>query len=357
MQRGGKLLGKGRYGCAFSPPLLCKGDKKYNGRSVGKLTEKHDGAQELGITFLLKKQLSNPEQYFILIEDSCSVKPRAQQKERDLSKCESASKMNEMVQLVMPFGGRPLFLVPRLTSSLDFFKVAQHLLEAGTMLLVARVVHYDLHQMNVLIQRGMPRIIDFGMAWQPEALSLSNVHQLELVATPESVHQTPEHTAMFAIQSEMTLNHICALMADKKDILNLIYRSLGIPVQKQLEQLKEFCLTSISFHERDWYTFQTTYWMKFDAWAIGAILLSVFSDLLVMDPNFERDPRVGERLKTTMDVCRGLLQTDPGKRLDAAEALEKFAPDSEVLQEPKVQDWLAKQKAVRAELEKKIGVY
>ena len=225
------------------------------------------------------------------------------------------------------------------------------------MLLMAGIVHYDLHQMNVLVQKGVPRLIDFGMAWQPNALSLANVHLLERVATPEATHQTPEHTAMFAIQEDMTLNHICALMADKKDILNLIYRALGTPVEKQMNELKRFCTTSISFREHDWYTFQTTYWMKFDAWALGTILLSVFSDLLVSDPAFERNPQVGERLKTTIDVCRGLLQTDPGKRLDAAEALEKFAPESVVLEEPNVQDWLAKQKATRAELEKKIGVF
>ena len=354
-QHGGKLLGKGRYGCAFSPPLICKGKKQHNHRSVGKVTEKMDGTQELGITFLLKKQLSNPERYFILIEDSCIPKPRAQQKDRDLQKCDSAENFKGTIQLIMPFGGKPLFLLPRRADQLHFFKLAQHLLEAGTMLLVARVVHYDLHQMNILVQNSTPRLIDFGMAWQPEAITLANVHLLERVASPEAVHQTPEHTVMFAIQDEMTLNHILALMADKKDILNLIYRAIGTPVEKQLEELKRFCLSSISFSERDWYTFQTTYWMKFDAWAIGAALLSVFSDLLVLDPNFERDPQVGDRLKTTMDVFKGLLQTDPGKRLDAAEALEKFAPDSQVLQEPKVQEWLTKQKALRAELERKIG--
>ena len=42
MLRGGSLLGSGTYGCIFTPPLLCKDDKKTTKTSLGKITEPVD---------------------------------------------------------------------------------------------------------------------------------------------------------------------------------------------------------------------------------------------------------------------------------------------------------------------------
>jgi len=56
-----------------------------------------------------------------------------------------------------------------------------------------------------------------------------------------------------------------------------------------------------------------------------------------------------------LECAQGLCCMDPGKRLDASEALERIAPNSTILQNPEVAAWLLKQKKLRSELLKKIG--
>ena len=61
------------------------------------------------------------------------------------------------------------------------------------------------------------------------------------------------------------------------------------------------------------------------------------------------------RYTTFLNAVLGLCTMDPGRRLDAAEALELLAPTSKILELPEVKTWLATQKKIRQELVRKIG--
>jgi hypothetical protein len=84
----------------------------------------------------------------------------------------------------------------------------------------------------------------------------------------------------------------------------------------------------------DWLAFNKTYWPKFDAWAIGRILLRLYS-LIVYDRAFKDDARA-YMYKT---VLVGLLEANPRRRLNAAQALRLWAPESALLKTEGVRKW------------------
>ena len=111
--KGGALLGQGVYGCAFSPPLKCRGKpvatKNIVERRVGKVTTDFDAYWESRITEYLKE---NPlaANYFILTEEICQPDVRSAQTEPQLAECSAITgkRLTSYKQISMSFGGKAL---------------------------------------------------------------------------------------------------------------------------------------------------------------------------------------------------------------------------------------------------------
>lgn len=352
-QQGGKLLGQGVYGCAFDPPLLCKKSLTKNGHKVGKLIFTEDAEHEVSISQILK-QIPEANKYFVIIEDICDVKPKKDQTDPDLKHCLPAKKIafEQLKQVVMPFGGKPLYNVPRRFASLDYFGFAQHLLEAGTLLLTKQIVHGDLHTKNILMETPKEcRLIDFGLAWSPKTLTLANVRTLDRMFNPAIAQEPPELSVWNGLLDGLTLNQTLARIEDQKPGIQLSSKVFNQPIQDLMRYLRRFVETSWSFQEDNRYSFYKLYWAKVDAWGIGNILLSLFVELS-MDPAFEQQEGYQRKLEKVLKVCKGLMMMDPGLRWDCAEALEAWEPNSAVLQHPEVQNWLRREKDTRQQMEK-----
>jgi hypothetical protein len=80
-------------------------------------------------------------------------------------------------------------------------------------------------------------------------------------------------------------------------------------------------------------------------------MLTSFTNILYNEGQIDET-----QFKNVVGCILGLCSMDPGKRLDAAEALEIFAPNSKILALPEVQAWLKNQREIRKSLENKIGV-
>jgi hypothetical protein len=358
-QEGGKLLGEGSYGCVFDKPLKCVVKKKgervrssTKARNVGKITTPEEAYLEFSMTEHMR-QVPNADNYFVLINEVCTPMSRANQTEPDLKKCEMLKDIpiTETRQLTMPFAGRPLLFVPRNIKSLDFFSIGQQLLEAGALLLTSGVVHGDLHWMNIMIQKPKKmKIIDFGVAWRPEALTLSNVYELRRVFTPESI-LSPDFIYVSGIQSKLSERTTLESIEKKTITLTFIEKVFGISKRGQINSLERFVHSSKAIREQNWFFYYKLYWSKMDAWMIGIVLTALYIDLS-MDPEFEELPEYKTKSRTCLKALEGLVKMDAGIRFDAIEALEIWAPDSPVLKQKEVVDWLQEQKKVRAGLEK-----
>ena len=360
IQQGGKLLGQGVYGCAFDPPLKCVTRKTgivktKAGRKVGKITKHTDAQTEFGISQTLQN-IPNADKYFTLIEEICTPLSRTKQTEPDLKKCEpiKGQPLPSMLQVIMPFAGKPLRLVPHRTKTIQYFKFGQHILEAGALLLVGGVVHGDLHSMNIMVDSPTTaKFIDFGLAWRPEALTLANLPKLYRTFNPSINQEPPELSMINGYLAQLDEQLIFDRIQEEKRTVLLLSKIYGTSQKQQIQSLKRFVKGSWSFQHRNWFSFYSLYWSKIDAWALGNALLTLFVDL-VMDPLFEKTDEFKAKGESSLITIKGLCQMDPSKRLDAAEALVLWAPDSKVLQEPGVVKWLEEKRRIRLELEKLI---
>ena len=351
-QVGGKLLGQGVYGCAFNPPLNCviqkKGVSENKKTKVGKLTWPEYSENEVFISQILKDVPHN-KKYFILIENSCVPDVKTKQTEKDLKSCTFTREIDlkETVQLIMPFGGKPLFTVPKNIRNIQFFDLFQHLLEAGALLIKKRVVHNDLHVMNILLDTPTSaRIIDFGMAWLPDGLTLANLSGLYRVYNPRIAVEPPEVSYLNGVLEKINPELIFANIHDQKLPLHLVKAVFGIPIEEQIGELKKFIQTSWSMQQENWYSFFKLYWASIDAWGIGISMLTLFVDL-TMDPRFEESSVYVEKSVMTLKTLLGMCSCDPGKRLDCVEALKLVAPKSPILQDKDIQAHLLEKEKLR----------
>lgn len=369
-QIGGKLLGQGLYGCVFDKPLACKtgtnrdvnGKQKSNGKakakgtnkpSVGKLSFSHTifPENELLVGDVLSK-LPNYDSYFIVATEQCTPKPRAKQTEPDLGKCEVAQStpLPSMTQLIMPMGGKPLRLVPMTMANIDLFGMIQHLLEAGTLLLTKRIVHADLHMMNILVDTpSQARFIDFGLSWGPDYLTYSNVGLLDRQFNPAITQEPPEVSYIQGLLDNLPPRVVLGRIEDQKLVLKLVAQFFGRSKAGQMARLRRFLAESESFVQFNRYSYYKLYWSKNDAWAIGTVCMILLADILSMTDIIET-AAYRERHAVLEKVILGLLDLDASVRFDAAEALELFAPSSSILQLPTVKEWLREQHKQRNEL-------
>jgi serine/threonine protein kinase len=353
MQEGGRLLGQGIYGCAFDPPLICKDGRKMDANKVGKITSKDEADNEMGVSRAIRNVIPNATKYYILVEDSCIVAPRSKQKEKELSSCNAISgvKIPTMTQITMPFGGKPLRIVPK-TIQFEFFNFAKHLLEGSALLVANGIVHGDLHTMNILIDTpSTGKFIDFGLAWNHLSLTLANVSILDRVFNPAINQEPPEVSTLNGYLDNIPFETILARISDEKVGIILLSKVYAIPVDTLMNQLKTFIRESWSLKNKNRYSFYKLYWSKIDCWGIGMMLLSVFIEM-TMDDRFETTPAYLEKSDQLLEICKEMCRMDPALRMDAAEALEIYAPESDVLREPAVMSWLQLQKEQREQLGK-----
>jgi serine/threonine protein kinase len=172
IQTGGKMLGEGAYGCVFAGPVLkCKGDsvaklpkntQVKDGMPLTKITIKSEADDEFSIAKQIQK-IPLWKNYFLVAESICEPAPKQEQiQECDIIK---GKELNKYRVLTSSYGG-----VPIVSYKLNFYKnsfedIFKHLLEAGALLALFGVVHWDLHLGNILVDSAaVPRIIDFNLA-------------------------------------------------------------------------------------------------------------------------------------------------------------------------------------------------
>lgn len=370
---GGRLLGAGTYGCAFTPPLLCKDNTKRRFGKVGKITPDVLAEQEILVANRIRK-VPLAKNYFLLPEpESCELAPEKKQKDPAIEECkdqfedhDSELDLGEMKQLIEPFGGAvPFYIyvdsVTKNPKSLDFIPFMRHMLEAGSVLLLARVCHFDLHPGNLLVDnRKTVRILDFGLSFPADTIGDTVVDGrwkrlrfgFEADAAHPSIHnsEAPELTIMNALhRNEYTLENAVKLTVVGKPIFKDMETYLGKSREQSMKESLEFWRTSTYARKRNYVMLWKTYWPGFDSWSIACLLLNTLQVLLYR-PDF-LETETGRRMKIIQSTLLRMLEPSPRERLDCIEALAMFDPGNPWLARFG-QKWLDSRKQQRASLGK-----
>jgi len=356
--RGGALIGEGVYGCAFTPPLKCRGKPKNPTnlvkRRVGKLTNDYDAYWETTITTRLAQQ-ALAKNYFILIEESCIPDKRNEQDEAELGECKAIQgrKIKSFKQITMPYGGISLTMAQINMAKFDIMSFTQHLLEAGALLLLSGIVHSDLHTSNIVLDEfQVPRLIDFGMAIIPETLDKNSFEFLRRQPDFQFNQEPPEMSYFWAAAAGVTDAETPYDIVNDKKIFKDIQGVLEN--RSPATEIEIFVSKSKAIQQKDGISLIKTYWPQYDAWSIGVVLVQLLRSL-TMYREFQQNPTYANNKEVLEKVLMGLTEASPMKRIDAIEALSILmagggaASESFVLTEL-AGEWLKQRRQQRASL-------
>lgn len=325
---GGKLLDKGGYSCIFDPPLRCKGSKtmKSHGHMISKLMTNEDSETEWKISELIRK-IPLWKNYFAVSESICEL--GLNQVDGDLkTKCELIKYINpsQLRILQMPYAGKPLQNYT-LRSDFNLMAFMTHILEAGALLVLNNVIHFDLHVGNILINNnGVPRIIDFNLS----LLSNKSVSVSELsYRFSRNFHltqQPPDYTVLLGIEQGKNIDMMISQI-ENKNIISYIKSIIGIHPSIIRKDIKNLILNPyIAKGDIDkWFN---QYWTKIDSWAIGTYFIVMLKKYGIL-------PQIGGAYQIHHSKLKKLLQNlcaiNPNERWDCVQALYYMNPNSIVI--------------------------
>ena len=344
---GGAIIGQGTYGCAVRPPFLCHGQARASRKDqgkVGKVTLESDAETEREISKVLRKE-KLWKNYFILVEDK-ECQPIKEKHLEDWSGCTvfKQHKPKELRQVISPFGGKSFTTLSNFdlkSPKFKFLKFVTHILEAGALLALRNVCHFDIHKGNILIDKyNVPRLIDFGMSFQGRKIDSDILNDRWKIFDPQYDSEPPEVTIITGVRKGMKLEEAVHLTTLKKPIFKQTVKEHWSKYDTIEKELLKFFKYSISYKNSDWTSFFRIYWPKFDAFAIGALIAYLY-EFNVLSNEFTS---VGQTIQLS-DIIRKLIDPNPQTRYDCVEALSMWDPDNAALSRGKL--WIQQRKSER----------
>jgi serine/threonine protein kinase len=322
-----KLVQEGTYGCVVKPPLPCA-KTKAGKNNVGKIIRKTNTDIELSIATLVMGIQGWEDYYVINVEDDCTTRNFAKLRETYSKQCRVYidSENSELTQLISPFSGTPVYRLDMITiKNFDYMASFKHLLRGVAKLNNQGICHFDLHENNVLVNNnGVMRIIDFGSAFLGDEVNESVARRHIYDFSPKFPPQPPEVTVQNGLYTGMNFENAMIQAIRQKRVYIIANKLLGLDPKVSLEELKDFWSYHPwdSYHKEGWVPFFKEHWRSWDSWAVGVMFLNLleksFSNYNFVNTIWKEDSLV---IRT---VLKGLLHSDPTKRLTAEEALKLF---------------------------------
>jgi hypothetical protein len=183
---GGEAIASGTYGCVFSPPLKCKGDKRPNGKVVSKLLTNTNADEEFNeaskIKSILKKISRDYKRYFIFPKKPCKPETLKEDDLNNFEKCTNLTNnptsitkeninnnLDSVSILELTNGGYDLESTIKDIEMTEIGILNESIIDllknAVVTMIEGGIVHFDLKSSNLLIDDDSQlRIIDWGLA-------------------------------------------------------------------------------------------------------------------------------------------------------------------------------------------------
>jgi len=311
-----KLIQEGTYGCVVKPALPC-GKTKAAANNVGKIVRKKNTEIELSIATLVKGIPAWENYYVLQAEDSCTTKNFTHFRRPYEGQCRvyTESENSELTQLISPFAGTPVYKMD--VSDIHYIPALKHVLTAIAKLSNQGICHFDLHENNVLVNKGVLRLIDFGSAFLGDETTENVVRRHVYDFSPKFPPQPPELSVQNALYAGLDMRLALEQTVKQKHVYSLAYKLLGMNSDAALKDLREFWSTHPP--SQSWVPFFKENWRSWDSWAVGVMFLNILEKCF-LKPTFINTVWMTHSVKIRT-VLKGLLNSDPTKRMTAAEAL------------------------------------
>lgn len=338
MLSGGKVIGTGTYSCIFDPPLRCKTHSKQpKGHVITKLILEDEADTEWSISKRISK-IPLWRNYFSVSESIC--KPAETQKDQELyTKCELLEEydIGQLRLLTMRYAGKAIQSY-KFTSSFQLIPFMIHILEAGALMTLNQLIHFDLHSGNILIDENqIPRFIDFNLSLKANESVPESQIAYRYSRNYHLPQQPPEYTAVLAINQGKDINAILHTITSKP-IIRLMQSLLRIPLQTLLTNLHHVMTTNTYVMRGDIMGWFYAYWMKIDSWALGAYFMDMIRRFSIIPVMYEGMQKNKNKITT---LLKHMTEFDPEKRWDCIQALKFMNPNSIIIKKYS-QEWLKK---------------
>ena len=356
-QHGGRRLSEGAYGCIFTPPLICRGEKGPRGGwkngKLGKITDKDDIKGELVAAKVFSKK-PEAKKYLILpeIPSLCVPAPIAEQKETHFNRCDILKKQSydDMLHYEVEYGGitvhKSLDDISLIVNDFQFSTFMGDMLEIGAYITLSGFIHNDLHGNNILVNKKYhPRLIDFGRSYFANAINQETIDMLMgMTYAPNLSQVPPEISIQDGLDDGLSLKKIMQDIQREKPGLRDAERILGVSRDREILELSNFWKTSKSIQQGDWIRFFQLYWPVVDSWAIGSILIGAVRKLSI-SKQFTEGNDWKQHQGIIKTVLKGLLKASPRQRLDCVQALALYDPMNAVVLSASGKAWLQQKKS------------
>jgi hypothetical protein len=343
-QEGGKLLGKGVYGCTFYPAPRCAGGsvfrKEQGDPVVGKVvTGDVTNEYEIG-----RKIMSLPmaRQYFSLPTRKCEANVDALlQEEPNADQCPILKDAAEMPTVLRGFASPEDYTVLAMSDSGtslsswagknmlrladNYERIFVHLLEGMILYQSAGYVHNDIHHGNVLVDaRNVARYIDFGSAFYLPAAKDFESANLSRRFRPEILWQAPEiHAWRMLINGIRLVDAMEQISAHSPEFAQLEGQFPGR--EREIDALANLLQGEPTIRSGDFGAFLQKYGFAIDWWRIGLSMWLLWDDLLHW-PGIKQTTLWQQRRDVIRRVLGGMTEFDCRKRMSAKEALSLLDP-------------------------------
>jgi len=338
MLSGGKVIGTGTYSCIFDPPLRCKSQTKQpKGHIISKLILEDEADVEWSISNRISK-IPLWRNYFSVSESICE--PAEAQKDQEIyTKCELLQEydLNQLRILNMKYAGKAIqsYTFPETFELMPFII---HILEAGALMTLHQLVHFDLHSGNILIDDNQtPRMIDFNLSIMAGESIPESQLAYRFSRNYHLPQQPPEYTAVLGVNQGKDIQKIIHTIMSKP-VIRSMQALLNIPLGKIQNDLQALINQNTFVARGDITGWFYTHWMKNDSWALGAYFIDMirrFSMHAPISNGFEQN-----RAKLVVLLSR-LSAIDPVKRWDCIQALHYMKPTSVIIKKYSA-NWLQK---------------
>jgi hypothetical protein len=342
MQVGGRVLGKGAYGCTLDPAPYCQGGPVFK-NSVAKLPmvgkvvaeDRDDVLQEIAMGKKIMALSALSSNYFAVPTEECEPKLSLQNAnarecsiiEKELKKAKERGVPSRLSMMMMPMAGETF---SKWSSDMGRFyelyeKTFVHLLEGMVLYQRAGYIHNDIHGANILVDsKHVARYIDFGRAFNvKDALTLASVHLGKTFAPSYMLYSPELHLMEVILEGKRSLEQgLDGLVDAQYKYYDALAHHFLRPDIRSMRTWRPILAGLEGMDERGVLEFVRKYATRFDSWRLGILMWLGWYDLL------RHGKKMNPVFRTVLD---GLTKFDVRERWSAEKALRELSPKNPLL--------------------------